>query len=112
MSQKGSFLTCNNVIGAVLSQEIDARERVIAYASRTLSKAGRKYCATRKELLVAVSFDKHFRHYLYSEEFLIRTDHGSLRWLLRLKNPKGQLARWLKVIRAAWVAQWLERRAQ
>ena len=26
------------------------------------------------------------------------TDHGSLRWLLRFKNPEGQLARWLEVL--------------
>ena len=88
----------NNAIGAVLSQEIDGRERVIAYASRTLTKAERKYCVTRKELLAVVNFIKHFRHYLYGKEFLIRTDHGSLKWLLRFKNPEGQLARWLEVI--------------
>ena len=47
-------------IGAVLSQEHDGQERVIAYASRTLSKAERKYCNTRKELLAAVFFYQSF----------------------------------------------------
>jgi hypothetical protein len=28
----------------------------------------------------------------------VRTDHGSLRWLLNFKNPEGQLARWLRVL--------------
>ncbi|XP_062567737.1 uncharacterized protein LOC134229979 [Saccostrea cucullata] len=74
------------------------RKFLWAYASRTLSKSERKYCVTRKELLAIVHFIKHYRHYLYGKQFLIRTDHGSLRWLLRFKNPEGQLARWLEVI--------------
>lgn len=80
-------------IGAVLSQEIDGHERVIAYASRTLSKAERRYCVTRKELLALVHFVKHFRHYLYGKMFKVRTDHGSLRWLMKFRDPEGQVAR-------------------
>jgi hypothetical protein len=88
----------NKAIGGVLSQIIDGDERVIAYASRTLSKTERRNCVTRKELLAVVQFIKHFRHFLYGRQFLIRTDHSSLQWLLRFKNPEGQLARWLEVI--------------
>ncbi|CAG2214803.1 unnamed protein product [Mytilus edulis] len=33
-----------------------------------------------------------------TKRFLIRTDHSSLQWLIRFKNPEGQLARWLEVI--------------
>ena len=39
----------NHAIGAVLSQKVENKENVIAYASRTLSKSERKYCLTRKE---------------------------------------------------------------
>lgn len=53
---------------------------------------------TRKELFAVVTFIKHFRHFLYGRKFLVRTDHSSLRWLLRFKDPEGQLARWLEVI--------------
>ena len=28
----------------------------------------------------------------------MRTDHGSLRWLLNFKNPEGQVARWLETL--------------
>ena len=38
-------------IGAVLSQKIDGQEHAIAYASRTLTKAEKRYCVIRKELL-------------------------------------------------------------
>ena len=41
-------------MGAVLSQEVDGDERVIAYGSRAMTKAERRYCATRRELLALV----------------------------------------------------------
>ena len=88
----------NEAIGAVLSQEIDGKERPIAFVSRTLTKPERRYCITRKELLAIVFFVKHFKHYLYGKQFIVRTDHGSLRWLLNFKNPEGQLARCLQVL--------------
>ena len=44
-----------------------------------------------------VSLDENcFRHYLLGKKFLLRTDHGSLRWLFGFKDPQGQLARWLE----------------
>ncbi|KAK3083081.1 hypothetical protein FSP39_013432 [Pinctada imbricata] len=88
-------------IGAVLSQKINREEKVIAYASRVLSKSEKRYCVTRKELLAVVTYVKHFRHYLYGREFTVRTDHSSLsmlRWLLNFKNPEGQMARWLETL--------------
>ena len=89
---------CDTGIGAVLSQVQDGSEKVIAYASRRLNKAERQYCVTRRELLAIVHFVKQFKHYLYGRKFLIRTDHGSLRWLMNFKSPEGQLARWLEVL--------------
>lgn len=47
-------------IGAVLSQVQDGREKVIAFDSRSLTKAERKYFVTRKELLSVVHFTKYF----------------------------------------------------
>ena len=80
-------------ICAVLSQmQSDGSERVIAYASKTLSKPERHYCVTRHELLAVVTFIHHFRPYLLGWRFVLRTDHGSLTWL---QNPEGQLACWI-----------------
>ena len=85
-------------IGAVLSQVTDGKEVVIAYFSKALSKAQRQYCVTRRELLAVILGVKHFHHYLYGTRFIVRTDHGSLTWLLRFKNPEGQMARWLQML--------------
>ena len=85
-------------IGAVLSQVQDGRERVIAYGSKALTKEERRYCVTRQELLAVVHFIKQYRHYLYGQKFLIRTDHGALKYLLNFKDPQGQMARWLQVL--------------
>lgn len=83
-------------IGAVLSQVQNGKEVVIAYGSRRMSKSERNYCVTRQELLAIVWFTEHFKHYLIGHKFLLRTDHGSLRWLFGFKEPEGQMARWLE----------------
>ena len=67
-------------VGAVLSHLDNGR--VIAYASRVLTKAECQYCATRRELLALV----------------VRTDHSALRWLRSFKDPQGQVARWLEIL--------------
>ncbi|GFY02063.1 retrovirus-related Pol polyprotein from transposon 412 [Trichonephila clavipes] len=83
-------------IGAVLSQDIDGQERVIAYFSKCLSKPERNYCVTRKELLDIVKALEHFYRYLYGRRFLLQTDHASLIWLLNFKHPEGRIARWIQ----------------
>jgi hypothetical protein len=65
-------------IGGVLSQMQDAQERVIAYYSKTLNKAERNYCVTRRELLTIVRTLEHFHKYLYRQPFQLRTDHSAL----------------------------------
>ena len=65
----------NDGIGAVLSQHKNGKEYVIAYASRSLSKAERNYSVTRRQLLAVVTFTNHFRQYLLGRQFLLRTDH-------------------------------------
>ena len=82
-------------IGAVLSQLRDGKEHVVAYFSAKFSRPEKNYCVTRKELLAVVRSLAHFHPYLYGAEFTIRTDHAALRWLKTLKDPEGQLARWL-----------------
>ena len=85
-------------IGAVLSQQQNGEERVIAYASKTLSSTQRNYCTTMRELLAVVVFIKQFHHYLWGRPFIVRTDHASLTWLVNFREPAGMLARWISVL--------------
>ena len=86
----------DHAIGAELLQVQDGVERVIAYGSFSLQPCQRRYCTTRKELLAIVRFTNHFKHYLLGREFIVRTDHSSLIWLTKFKQPQGQLARWIE----------------
>jgi hypothetical protein len=51
-------------LGAVLTQEQDGKEVIIAYWSKLLNSAQRNYCATHRELLAFAESVKAFNHYL------------------------------------------------
>jgi len=86
-------------LGIVLSQDQDGEERVLAYASRTLTAPERVYSVTRKELLAVVYGLKHFRQYLIGQKFVIRSDHAAWQWLRRTPEPMAQAGRWLAIMK-------------
>lgn len=70
-SQKG--------IGCVLFHRFpDNSERVIAYASKTLTSAEQRYAQIERESLAVVFGIKKFHQYLWGREFLLQTDHKAL----------------------------------
>ena len=82
-------------IGAVAQQWQNGELKVIKYASRTLNRAERSYCATRRELLAMIFALKHFRSYILGHRFAFRVDHMALKYYQSTAEPLGQQARFL-----------------
>ena len=83
----------------MLSQQHQDGEHAIAFGSRALTKTEKPYSVTRKELLSLVYFLKHFRQHLYGYHVVVRTDHKALQWLRSFREPEGQVARWLVILK-------------
>ena len=84
----------NTGLGCVLIQrDRDNNDRVIAYASRVLSPAERKFSTTERETLAVLWSIRKFHCYVEGDHFRVISDHSSLLWLFNLKNPSGRLAR-------------------
>jgi transposase InsO family protein len=85
-------------LGGVLQQRQGGEIRVIAYASRCLTRAERNYSTTRRELLAVIYALKQFRTFLLGRHFLLRVDHSALTYLRKTPEVMGQAARWLDYI--------------
>ncbi|ROL51121.1 Retrovirus-related Pol polyprotein from transposon 17.6 [Anabarilius grahami] len=90
-------------LGAVLTQlHPDGVERVIAFASRTLSTSEWKYSTVEKEALACVWAVEKWRTYVWGHHFTLRTDHQALTTLL---STKGMNRAGMRV--ACWSARLL-----
>ena len=76
-------------LGAVLTQTVDGVERVLCFASRTMTPAERNYSVTERECLAVLWAIRKFRPYVEGYHFTVITDHSSLKWLCNLHNSTG-----------------------
>ena len=83
-------------LGAVLQQSIDNKLLPVAYASRILSRAERRYSAYEREALACVWGCERFCHFLEGTEFELKTDNQALAWLWESRKQLGKLARWVE----------------
>ncbi|KAK7889395.1 hypothetical protein WMY93_024955 [Mugilogobius chulae] len=85
-------------LGAVFTQvQPDGTEKPVAFASRTLTNAERKYSTVEKEALACVWATEKWRTYLWGRRFTLRTDHQALTTLLSTKGMGRagmRIARW------------------
>jgi hypothetical protein len=80
-------------IGAVLAHKgADGMEKPIAYTSRSLAPAEKKYSQLDKEALSLVYGVKKFHNYLYGHHFTLISDHKPLQHILGETNPVPQMA--------------------
>lgn len=85
----------NSGVGAMLTQEQNNKEVVIAYMSKSLNKNEQNYSTTERETLAVITALEHWRCYLDNgKQFTVFTDHAALKWFINLSNPSGRLARW------------------
>lgn len=82
-------------IGAILS---NGNKKPVAYASRGLNSAERRYPTIEKELLAIVWAVKYFRPYLYGTKFKILTDHRPLIYLFNMRDPSSRLMKFRLIL--------------
>ncbi|KAG3070611.1 hypothetical protein PI125_g22943 [Phytophthora idaei] len=88
-------------VGACLMQEVDMRDRVIAYASNMLVGSQRNWVnktseTTEIECWEIIWATRKFRCYLDHAEFDLFTDHQALTWIFgeNTRTSNAKLARW------------------
>ena len=80
-------------IGACLTQECDGDEKPIYYLSHKLSKSQCKWSVVEKEAFAIHFALQKLDYYLHNAQFVIKTDHKPLKYLLEspMQNKKIQL---------------------
>ena len=83
-------------LGAILVQEKNGEERVICYASQSLTDVEKRYSQTEKEALGIVWACERLHMYLYGTDFEILTDHKPLEFIYSKKSqPSARVSRWV-----------------
>ncbi|KAJ1155257.1 hypothetical protein NDU88_007992, partial [Pleurodeles waltl] len=72
--------------GAVLSQMHGSVEKIVAFASRTLTTAERHLAVIERETLAATMGVEYFRTYIWGSAITLRSDHKPL---LKILSPGG-----------------------
>ena len=86
--------------GAVLMQQFESGLRPIAFLSKKMTPAERRYPVHEQELLAILNALKAWRHYLGGRHFTVLTDHQSLQYVESSAMATPRQMRW-----AAWLSE-------
>ena len=86
--------------GAVLMQKFAEGLRPIAFLSKKMRAAERRYPVHEQELLAILNALKAWRHYLSGRRFTVWTDHQSLQYIESSQMATPRQMRW-----AAWLSE-------
>ena len=64
--------------GVLLQEDNNGRQRPVAFTSKSLSPAEKRYANIEREMLAVVCECIKFHHYLYGRKFICQTDHKPL----------------------------------
>ena len=81
-------------LGAVLMQQYEDKLYPVAYASKKLNEAERRYSTMEKEGLAIVWAVRKFRMYLDGRAFMLETDHAPLVQMNRCRYANNRISRW------------------
>ena len=84
----------NDGLGCILMQS----ERVVTYGSRQLKNHEQNYPTHDMELAVIVFALKILRHYLYSEQFEVFSNHKSLKYIFIQRYLNMRQCRWMEYL--------------
>ena len=83
-------------LGAILYQKQDGKDRVVAYASRSLKPSEKNYPAHKLEFLALKwAISEKFRDYLYGSKFEVLTDNNPLTYVLTTAKLDATGQRWV-----------------
>lgn len=82
---------CKLGIGAVLSQS----GRPIAFFSKKIAGSRARYSTYDVEFYAIVQAIKHWRHYIFHQEFILYTDHDALKHLGSQDKISSRHASWI-----------------
>jgi hypothetical protein len=82
------------VIGAILLQEEDGKEFLVAYVNRRLLDADTQYAFMEKHCLSLYYACSKFRHYILSSSFIVACQYDVIKHILLKPILSGRMGKW------------------
>jgi hypothetical protein len=84
-----------DVIGAILTQEFEAKEHIITYVSRRLLDAEMRYSFIEKLCFSLYYACTKLRHYLLASTYIVACQTDVIKHMLHRPIIRGRLVKWV-----------------